>query len=58
MPLLDGCRNRFVGRIVDRVAFGDHVGHLLDPVAVDYGTQDGEFTFHRAKHIRAGHPAD
>ena len=56
VPLVDGCANRFVGRILDRFAFGDHVGHLLEPVAVEYGTQGEEFTFHRAQHIRPGHP--
>jgi flavin reductase (DIM6/NTAB) family NADH-FMN oxidoreductase RutF len=55
MPILDGCANRFVGRILERVVFGDHVGHLLEPVAVDYGTQGAEFTFHRAKRIQPGH---
>lgn len=35
VPLLDGCPAVFVGRILDRRALGDHVGHLLEPVAVD-----------------------
>src|SRR5919107_3798104 len=26
VPLVDGCPNRFVGRIIERVNFGDHVG--------------------------------
>src|SRR3954452_25294594 len=26
VPLVDGCPNRFVGRIIERVDFGDHVG--------------------------------
>ena len=56
VPIVDGCANRFVGRILDRFVLGDHVGHLLEPVAVDYGTQGAEFTFHRAQHIRPGHP--
>ena len=55
VPIVDGCANRFVGRILDRFAFGDHVGHLLEPVAVEYGTQGAEFTFHRAQHIEPGH---
>ena len=55
VPIVDGCANRFVGRIVERLALGDHVGHLLEPVAVQYGTQGAEFTFHRAKRIHPGH---
>jgi flavin reductase (DIM6/NTAB) family NADH-FMN oxidoreductase RutF len=55
VPLVDGCANRFVGRILERLDFGDHVGHLLEPVAVEYGTQGEEFTFHRAQHIHPGH---
>src|SRR4051812_28760493 len=57
VPLLDGCANRFVGRILERVTLGDHVGHLLEPVAVEYGTQGDEFTFHRARQIEPGHEA-
>lgn len=55
VPLVDGCANRFVGRIIERFVLGDHVGHLLEPVAVEYGTSGREFTFHRAKRIEPGH---
>jgi flavin reductase (DIM6/NTAB) family NADH-FMN oxidoreductase RutF len=34
VPLVDGCPDWFVGRIRDRVPFGDHVGHVLDIEAV------------------------
>jgi hypothetical protein len=43
--------------VVERIVLGDHVGHLLEPVAVEYGTSGTEFTFHRAKRIEPGHPA-
>jgi len=55
VPIVDGCANRFVGRILERLVLGDHVGHLLEPVAVEYGTEGAEFTFHRAKRIEPGH---
>ena len=55
VPIVDGCANRFVGRILERFVLGDHVGHLLEPVAVEYGTHGAEFTFHRAKRIEPGH---
>ncbi len=32
MPILDDAAAWFVGKIVDRVTLGDHVGHLLAPV--------------------------
>ena len=34
VPILDACPDWFVGRILDRVEVGDHVAHLLEPVAV------------------------
>jgi flavin reductase (DIM6/NTAB) family NADH-FMN oxidoreductase RutF len=57
VPLLDGCDNRFVGRVLDRFDLGDHAGFLLEPVRVDVGTPMTEFTFHRAKRIEPGHEA-
>jgi len=32
MPILDDAPAWFVGKILDRFALGDHVGHLLEPV--------------------------
>ena len=55
VPVVDGCRNWFVGRILERLDLGDHVGHLLEPVAAEMGTGADEFTFHRAKRIEPGH---
>jgi flavin reductase (DIM6/NTAB) family NADH-FMN oxidoreductase RutF len=57
VPLLDGCPNRFVGRILERFPFGDHIGHLLEPVEAEHPTSSEEFTFHRAKRIQPGHEA-
>ena len=57
VPLIEACPNRFVGRVVERVDAGDHDAYLLAPVAAERGTAAGEFTFHRAKRIDAGHPA-
>jgi flavin reductase (DIM6/NTAB) family NADH-FMN oxidoreductase RutF len=57
VPLLDDCPNRFVGRILDRVDFGDHVGMVLEPVFAEADDQDGQLTFHRAKRIDPGHEA-
>ena len=57
VPLLDDCPNRFVGRILERVEFGDHTGHLLEPMAAESDAESGQLGFHRAKRIEPGHEA-
>jgi flavin reductase (DIM6/NTAB) family NADH-FMN oxidoreductase RutF len=57
VPLLDDCPNRFVGRVLARQDAGDHDAYLLEPVFAEHGEDTDEFTFHRAKRIRPGHPA-
>lgn len=55
-PVLDGPPAWFVGRIRSRLDLGDHVGLLLEPVAVE-GSLDGVLGLHRAKRLDPGHPA-
>jgi flavin reductase (DIM6/NTAB) family NADH-FMN oxidoreductase RutF len=57
IPLLDDCPNRFVGRILERVDFGDHVGIVLEPFFAEAEEDLGQLTFHRAKRIEPGHEA-
>jgi flavin reductase (DIM6/NTAB) family NADH-FMN oxidoreductase RutF len=57
VPILDACANWFVGRVVWRHDGGDHDAFLLEPIAAQRGSGEGEFTFHRAKRIEAGHEA-
>jgi flavin reductase (DIM6/NTAB) family NADH-FMN oxidoreductase RutF len=57
VPIVDRCRNWFVGRIVETLDAGDHHAFLLEPVASEHGTSGAEFTFHRAKRIEPGHEA-
>jgi flavin reductase (DIM6/NTAB) family NADH-FMN oxidoreductase RutF len=57
VPLLDDCPNRFVGRILERIDFGDHVGMVLEPFFAEEDEQGGQFSFHRAKRIEPGHEA-
>jgi flavin reductase (DIM6/NTAB) family NADH-FMN oxidoreductase RutF len=57
VPLLDGCPNRFVGRIVERVELGDHVGMVLEPVFAEADEESAQLGFHRAKRIEPGHEA-
>jgi len=57
VPLLDDCPNRFVGRIVERVDFGDHTGMVLEPFVAEVQEDIDQLTFHRAKRIDPGHEA-
>ena len=57
VPLLDDCPNRFVGRIVERIDFGDHVGMVLEPFYADADEESAQLGFHRAKRIDPGHEA-
>lgn len=54
-PLLADCPNRLAGRILERIPLGDHTGFVLEPVEVDVGPDQEEFTFHRARRIEPGH---
>jgi flavin reductase (DIM6/NTAB) family NADH-FMN oxidoreductase RutF len=56
VPILDRCDNWFAGRVVSRSETGDHDAFLLEPVDGSSGA-GGEFTFHRARRIDAGHEA-
>ena len=57
VPLLDGCPNRFVGRIVERIDLGDHVGMVLEPFFAEADEASAQLGFHRAKRIEPGHEA-
>lgn len=57
VPLLDRCRNRFVGKILERRDVGDHGWFLLEPISVEHGEPVRPFPFHRAKRLEPGHDA-
>ena len=57
VPLLDGCPNRFVGRIIERIDFGDHVGLVLEPTYAEADEESAQLGFHRAQRIEPGHEA-
>jgi flavin reductase (DIM6/NTAB) family NADH-FMN oxidoreductase RutF len=57
VPLLEDCPNRFVGRIIGRVDFGDHLGIVLEPFFPEEDEDSGQLGFHRAKRIDPGHEA-
>lgn len=55
-PLLDDCPDRFVGRVLDRTTLGDHVGFLLEPVAVSFAG-GSSLARRAAEDIDPGHEA-
>jgi flavin reductase (DIM6/NTAB) family NADH-FMN oxidoreductase RutF len=56
VPLLAACPDRLVGRVLDKVDLGDHVGFVLDPLDASYAGHPS-LTFQDTKNIEAGHPA-
>lgn len=56
-PLLERCRNRFVGRIADHRRGGDHFAFTLEPIEASCAAGIEQFPFHRAKRIDPGHEA-
>jgi flavin reductase (DIM6/NTAB) family NADH-FMN oxidoreductase RutF len=57
VPLLDGCPDRFVGEVVDRLDLGDHAGVALRPVAAWADGAGGRLMFSGVRTLAAGHPA-
>lgn len=57
LPILQECRNWFVGRVLDRLDLGDHVGFLLGPIAAHREAGGPYFTSYQAMGIEPGHPA-
>lgn len=57
IPLLTDVHRRVVGRVLDRVDLGDHVGHLLEPVRVEADGRGEPLGLTGVLHLNAGHPA-
>jgi flavin reductase (DIM6/NTAB) family NADH-FMN oxidoreductase RutF len=58
VPLLDDLPNHFVGRVLERVALGDHTGFLLEPLEAEKGEElDGGLGFQDVKDLEPGHEA-
>ncbi len=57
VPLLTGCPRWFVGEIVDRVEFGDHVGFVLDPIEAAGDGSVPPLMFSEVTDLTPGHPA-
>jgi flavin reductase (DIM6/NTAB) family NADH-FMN oxidoreductase RutF len=57
VPLLEECPRVVVGRILQRQDYGDHVGHLLEPVAVSSEGPSQSLGFEDVKDLEPGHEA-
>jgi flavin reductase (DIM6/NTAB) family NADH-FMN oxidoreductase RutF len=57
VPLLDDCQRWVVGTILRRDDTGDHVGHLLEPVASGSGPWEGQLGYQAVRDLHPGHPA-
>jgi flavin reductase (DIM6/NTAB) family NADH-FMN oxidoreductase RutF len=57
VPILENVDDVFVGRVLARVDLGDHVGHLLEPIAARHEGSTEALGFQEARDIDAGHPA-
>ena len=55
VPVLSDLPNWFAGRVLGRTDFGDHVGFLLEPVAVQVEETSPTLTFRRGRWIEPGH---
>ena len=53
-PVLDGVAGWFVGRVLDRLDTGDHLGFLLEPVAAEVSDVPN-LTFQDVKRLDPGH---
>jgi flavin reductase (DIM6/NTAB) family NADH-FMN oxidoreductase RutF len=56
VPVLDACERWFVGSVLERIDFGDHVGFLLEPIDTEQRATSEQLTFQKAKDIEPGHP--
>lgn len=56
-PVLVATKAWFVGQVLDRVPFGDHVGHVLQPLDGRASGPLRQLGFQRVKTMKPGHPA-
>ena len=57
VPLLEDCPRVVVGRILGRHMYGDHVGHLLEPIEVEAEGSQESLGFEDVKDLDPGHEA-
>ena len=57
VPLLVECPRRFVGKVLERFALGDHTGFLLEPVWVESRSSGPALGFQQVEDLEPGHEA-
>jgi flavin reductase (DIM6/NTAB) family NADH-FMN oxidoreductase RutF len=57
VPLLDSCARHLVGRVVQRIPFGDHLGLLLEPVETYVTPAPVAYSLQDAADMEPGHSA-
>ncbi|MFI2652800.1 flavin reductase family protein [Micromonospora fulviviridis] len=57
VPIVDECPRRFVGRILDRVTWGNHTGFLLEPLSAAGESGRPPLMLSAVTDLRAGHKA-
>ena len=45
VPIFDACERWFVGSVLERIDFGDHVGFLLEPIDTGHEASSEQLTF-------------
>ena len=55
VPVLDDCERWFTASVLEQVDFGDHVGHVLEPIHVEAGPASEQLTYQQARDIEPGH---
>jgi flavin reductase (DIM6/NTAB) family NADH-FMN oxidoreductase RutF len=55
VPILDACERWFAGSVLGRIALGDHVGFLLEPIDTEQAATSEQLTFQAARDIEPGH---
>ena len=55
VPLLADCPRRVVGRILEHLPLGDHVGFLIEPVEVDVSAESDALTLSDVSDVEPGH---
>ncbi|MGZ8745247.1 MAG: flavin reductase family protein [Nocardioides sp.] len=57
VPILEGCPRVLVGRVVQRHPWGDHTGHVLEPVSVEISGGTPGLAFTDVEDLAPGHEA-
>ncbi|GEL22339.1 putative oxidoreductase [Pseudonocardia sulfidoxydans NBRC 16205] len=57
VPVLTDVGSWFIGRVLERLPLGDHVGHLVTPVDGHAAGELDQLAFQQVKTMKPGHPS-